>query len=116
MSDNLSQGATTMKKQKSPFSKPQFVKPVPAAADVSPTEPAAPALANGEFAIEPGDAVIVQLANERLMNAQLHMQNRQNELNSLLAQVRAKYEEAGKYTMSSIDIGRGVIVRTPRES
>jgi len=30
--------------------------------------------------------------------------------------VRAKYEEAGKYTMSSIDISRGVIVRAPRES
>jgi hypothetical protein len=42
------------------------------------------------------------------------MQNRQNELNGLLGQVRAKYEEAGKYTMSSIDIGRGVIVRTAR--
>jgi hypothetical protein len=67
-----------------------------------------------EFALEPHDAALVQLGSERVQNAQLHLQNRKNEFDGLLTQVRAKYEENGKYTMTSIDIGRGVIIRNLR--
>lgn len=88
-------------------SAPKSPKAPPAAA-----APAAPAaLAGNEFAIEAQDATIVQLAEERLQNAQLHAQNRKNERDSLLEQVRTKYQEGGKYVMTSIDIGRGVIER-----
>lgn len=79
-------------------------------AELAPVDPFAPV----EVALEPQDATIVQLASERLQNAQLHLQNRQNELNNLLGQVRAKYEEAGKYTMSSIDLSKATVVRALR--
>jgi len=61
-----------------------------------------------EFAFDPHDATLVQLSHERIQNAQLHLQNRKNEFEALLAQARAKYEENGKYVMSSIDVARGV--------
>jgi 3-oxoacyl-ACP reductase-like protein len=92
-------------------SAPKSPKAPPAAAPAA-AAPAAPAaLASDEFAIEAQDATIVQLAEERLQNAQLHAQNRKNERDSLLEQVRTKYQEGGKYVMTSIDIGRGVIER-----
>jgi hypothetical protein len=89
---------------------PKAAAPADVQPEVQPEQPIDP-LAPVEVALEPQDATIVQLASERLQNAQLHLQNRQNELNSLLGQVRAKYEEGGKYTMSSIDLGKATIVR-----
>jgi hypothetical protein len=61
-----------------------------------------------EFVLDPHDATLVQLSQERIQNAQLHLQNRKNEFEGLLAQVRTKYEEGGKFTMSTIDVARGV--------
>jgi hypothetical protein len=87
---------------------------VPAPQAEPQAEPQVDPFAPVEVALEPNDAVIVQLASERLQNAQLHLQNRQNELNGLLGQVRTKYEENGKYAMSSIDLGKATIIRALR--
>lgn len=95
-------------------SKPMKLAAVPAPQAEPQAEPQVDPFAPVEVALDPNDAVIVQLASERLQNAQLHMQNRQNELNGLLGQVRTKYEEAGKYTMSSIDLGKATIIRALR--
>jgi hypothetical protein len=77
-------------------------------------------LAPVEVALEPQDATVFQLGHSRLQSAQLqvqvaqlHAQNRQNEFNSLLNQVQVKYQEGGKFVMTSIDIDRGVVVRHP---
>ena len=109
---------TAPKPATKPVLKPAPKAAAPAPADVQPeaqpeAQPEQPIdpLAPVEVALEPQDATVVQLASERLQNAQLHLQNRQNELNSLLGQVRAKYEESGKYVMSSIDLGKATIVR-----
>lgn len=67
-----------------------------------------------EVPLDPHDATLAQLGGERIQNAQLHLQNRKNEFDALLTQIRAKYEENGKYTMTSIDLGRGTIVRALR--
>lgn len=81
-------------------------------------------------ALEQQDLLIVQLAAERLQNARLllqgreqeieslklQLQNRQNDLTSLIGQVRVKYEVNGQYTMTSIDLDKGTVVRAPRES
>lgn len=83
-----------------------------------------------EVALEQQDLLIVQLAAERLQNARLllqgreqeieslklQLQNRQNDLTSLIGQVRVKYEVNGQYTMTSIDLDKGTVVRAPRES
>lgn len=102
-----------MPPKKNPFKSVSKIAPAPAEPVPTP-EPVLDPFAPVEVALEPNDAVIVQLASERLQNAQLHMQNRQNELNGLLGQVRTKYEEAGKYTMSSIDLGKATIIRALR--
>jgi len=73
----------------------------------------APAPEPVEVPMDPHDVVLVQLASERLQNAQLHMQNRQGELTALVAQLRPKYEDGG-HTVQTIDIARGVLTRMPR--
>jgi|SRR3972149_1889224 len=86
-----------------------LAEPQPELAPAEPTDPSAPIT----LSLEPNDGVKVQLAHERLQNAQLHLQNRQNELNSLIAQVRVKYEEGGKYLLTSINLDTATIVRVP---
>jgi len=68
----------------------------------------------GELHLEASETLAVQLGNERILNAQLHLQNRRNEFDQLVVQLRAKYEEGGKFVMTSLDIGQGVIVRRPK--
>lgn len=67
-----------------------------------------------EMALDQHEAALAQLGQERIVNAQLHLQNRQKELEGLLMQLKAKYEEGGKFVMTHIDIPRGVITRHPR--
>jgi len=67
-----------------------------------------------EVGLDQHEAALAQLGQERIVNAQLHLQNRQKELEGLLMQLKAKYEEGGKFVMTHIDIPRGVITRHPR--
>lgn len=100
-------------KKNAPKSAPVAAEPVVAAVVeevVAPVDPLAPV----EVALEPHDAALAQLGSERIQNAQLHLQNRKNEFEGLLGQIRTKYEENGKYTMSSIDLGKGTITRALR--
>lgn len=86
----------------------------PAAVEAPPAPVVVDPMAPVEVALHPHDAALVQLANERVANAQLHLQNRKTEFETLLTQVRAKYEEGGKFVMTKIDVARGVITRQAR--
>lgn len=87
--------------------------PTPAAESeqaLAPVDPLAPVT----LSLAQDDAMKVQLAHERLQNASLHLQNRRAEFEALVGQVRAKYEEGSKYTMSSINLDNATIVRALR--
>lgn len=57
------------------------------------------------------DATVLQLAQERVLNAQLHLQARQKELQDVLLQVKTKYEAGGRFTLTAIDIPQGTVTR-----
>jgi len=111
----------TMKKTGNP-EKATVVANVPAAPTPQ-AATAAPAPAPGtaptpppgsvEVVLAREDSVSAQLAQERILNAQLHLQNRQRELEGVLGQIKAKYEEGGRFALTAIDIPRGVITRHP---
>jgi hypothetical protein len=87
-----------------------------AAVVASPAPQAAPQAAppgQAELGLDQHEAALAQLGQERITNAQLHLQNRQKELEGLLMQLKGKYEDGGKFRMTHIDIPRGVITRHP---
>jgi len=64
-----------------------------------------------EVTLSEHEAALAQLGQERILNSQLILQNRQKELEANVMGLKTKYEEGGKFAMTEIDIVRGTIKR-----
>lgn len=67
-----------------------------------------------EQALPVADATLVQLGQERILNAQLQLSARQRELEGTLMTLKSRYELDGRFAMTGIDIPRGVITLAPK--
>ena len=64
-----------------------------------------------EIPLDENLALGIQLAQSRLNEAQLAVQLRQRELDSVVNTVKARYEENGKYVVTRIDFAKMVVER-----
>ena len=64
-----------------------------------------------DVTLEQAEALAVALASERVGSAQLALDARRRDLSDAILALRAKYEDAGKYEVTSLDVARGVLVR-----
>lgn len=74
-----------------------------------------PSNAPDEIQLSETEALTIALAQERVTSAQLALQARQREMEGAVVALRDKYEEGGKYTLTGLDLARGVITRKPVE-
>lgn len=68
-----------------------------------------------EFPLDENSALAIQLGQSRLNEANLAVQLRQREMETTLTAVRTKYEEGGRYTVTSVNFQKMVVIRTPVE-